>query len=337
MVQNFRDSTKLFNAMLSPSGMFSTNASGWLLNSYMPPIESHMPQSESSICVSGGTLIFNPMPTHVDCSIRDKTSVETQDLFLKEYRDAQKIKIIDRSSVSDYSSTLFRELAPNLVQFDHDLILFPLRGCRQPGILSKVIAGIPQERMLVFNFTYATSTEQQSRIKSELSQKLSEQLPDKATVRIGILDTAKGGYGSDHLAKLLVSLHGGRAQQWAVQFHLLHAKDSKPNLAHRIPKYSTDSVLLMPPIFYEVESLLVEDWSEGIGLSVELDGKTHELKRCSTPGKIILRDDASILLIESESISQLVTKLIVDAVNEQMLDDTQFQFVRDYLDSDFRA
>jgi len=274
------------------------------------------------------------MPTEASWHLHDHTAIQNQDRFLNEYQNVQKIKLFDRSQFDDYGSTLFRELVPSLVQHDHDLVLFPLRGCRQPGILAKVIAGIPEERMVIFNYTYATRDEQQSRILSELHQKLHERLPDKAEVSIGVVDTAKGGYGSEHLAKILASLHGGRTQQWAVQFHLLHAQDAKPTLAHQIPKHGKKSLMLLWPMLYEVESLLVEDWSDGIGLSVEWNGKTHELKKCATPGRIILRDESSVQLVQSESISELMTSLAVDAVNRQMLTDPQLEYVQDVLKQD---
>ena len=188
--------------------------------------------------------------------------------------------------------------------------------------------------MVIFNYTYATRDEQQSRIVSELRRNMDERIPDKAVVSIGVVDTAKGGYGSEHLAKILASLHGGRSQQWAVQFHLLHARDSKPTLAYQIPRHANWSMMLLWPLLYEVESLLVEDWSEGIGLSVEWNGKTHELKRCASPGRILLRDDSSVQLVESESISELMTSLAVDAVNRQMLTDPQVEYVQDVLKQD---
>jgi hypothetical protein len=199
------------------------------------------------------------MPTDARGHLKDQISLGNEDQFLHEYQSVQKIKLFDRSQFDEYGTTLFRELVPSLVQHDHDLLLFPLRGCRQPGILAKVIGGIPEDRMVIFNYTYGTRAEQQGRITSELRQQMDERLPGNAAVSIGVVDTAKGGYGSEHLAKVLATLHDGRTQRWNVQFHLLHARNSKPTLAYKIPSYGDHSLMLLPPKFFEVESLLVED------------------------------------------------------------------------------
>lgn len=329
MNRDAEDSHTLFNAFVAPSGMFTMNTGGLSLAFCSPP---HQPTTEPRATQTHS--IFNPMPTDTTWRIQDQASRNNEDRFLKEYQQIQKVKLFDRSQFDIYATTLFQDLVPSLLRFDHDLILFPLRGCRQPGILAKVIAGIPEERTAVFNYTYATREEQQARITSELSHRLAERIPEKAAVSIGIVDTAKGGYGSEHLAKTIVALHEGRTQQWAIQFHLLHSRDSKPVLAYQIPKHSNESLKFLSPLLYEVESLLVEDWSEGIGLSVEWNGRTHELKRCTTPGRVLLRDESSVQIIESESISELMTSLAVDAVNRQMLTDPQIQYVHDVLKQD---
>ncbi len=110
-----------------------------------------------------------------------------------------------------------------------------------------------------------------------------------------------------------------------------------PILAHKIPKYSKGSLMFRAPNFYEVDSLLVEDWSEGIGLSVEMEGGTHELKRCSSPGKIILRDDCSIQLIESESVCELMTQLVVDSINDKCLMLQKLRYIEDVFKDESRA
>jgi len=323
MNQNADDSRALFNAIVAPSGMFILNA---------PVVAGTQFPTEPP-----GTTrctVFSLMQPTVNRHLQDEVPIQKETLFLKEFQSVQKVKLFERSQLDEYGATLFRELVPSLVQHDHDLILFPLRGCRQPGILAKVIADIPAERMVIFNYTHATRDEQQGRITSELRRQMEERIPDKAGISIGIVDTAKGGYGSEHLAKILSTLHGGRTQQWAVHFHLLHPRDSKPTLAYQIPRHGNRSLMLLWPMFYAVESLLVEDWAEGIGLSVERNGKTYELKRCAERGKILLRDETSIQLVESENLSELMTSLAVDAVNQQMQTDPQLEYVKDVLKQD---
>jgi len=275
------------------------------------------------------------MPPTLDRRVQDEVAVDNEQQFLKEFQNVNKhkCKLFERSHFQEYAETLLDELVPNIVRNDHDLILFPLRGCRQPGILAKVMAGIPEDRIIVFNYTYATTDSQQALIRSELLGKFQQRAVDKAIVNIGVVDTAKGGHGSEHLAKIIAFLHEKHFHnlQWTVQFHLLHAQDKKPTIAYQIPKYSHHSLTLLDPLFYEVGNLLVEDWAEGIGLAVRFNGKSNELIRCTQPGMILLRDESTVQLIESENLSKLMTCLMVDEVNRRMLSDPQFKYLKDVL------
>lgn len=326
---SFEENDYLFAPFIAGSGMFTGNYGGISLYQDCAPSEASPPTTYS-------TVLYNPMPPAVQQAIKETVPVEQQHNFIKEFHGAKRHKLFDRSAFDSYAQALFEKLVPELLRHDHDVLLFPLRGCRQPGILVKVIAGIPESKMVIFNYTYATQESQQPLIESQLTEQLREKVPENGVVSVGVVDTAKGGYGSRHLAQLLSRIHSLHfpKQHWSVQFHLLHESGSRPALSHEIPKYGHKTLFFLWPNFYAVESLLVEDWSEGIGLAVNDSGRHFELKRCVEPGRILFRDEDSIQLIESEAVCDTMTGLTVDAVNRLMLNSPEIEYVKDVWKAD---
>ncbi|WP_291177418.1 hypothetical protein [Gimesia sp.] len=320
----------LFDAFIAPSGMFTCNSAPYLFSNENNPTEN---EDEGSIKTD--LLYYNPMPFSVDHIVLDEVPISDEHSFLAEYKGAEKHKICDRSALDNYTLTLVRDLAPSLLRCKHDVILFPLRGCRQPGIITKVVTGIPEEHIVIFNYTYATSQSQQNLILKRLSESLIQKIAGRESTSIGIVDTAKGGYGSKHLAEILESLHEHffANQSWSVQFHLLHEQKRVPELSRQIPKYgnSNSKLMMLTPLYYGVDDLILEDWSEGIGLSCHWQGEHFELKRCIEPGKVLLRNSESIQVIESNSLSETMTYMFVESVNQQMIGNEDFIFLQDVL------
>jgi len=333
----YDENASVFNAFLAPSGMFTCNYDPYEL----PHSEMSLPDNRYEKEESQG-LLFNPYQPDVRSELLDKSPLEKQSLFFNHYQGVEKLKCLERSEFEDYALTLLTELIPNLIRYKHDVILFPLRGCRQPGIVTKVIAGLRDEQTVIFNYTYATTGSQQEIIRTQLVERLSKTLPDQELVSIGIADTAKGGNGSIHLAGVLAEIQAVHFsdQKWSVQFHLLHDRDRTPDLSSKsylIPDAGSVGVFFLWPKLYAVDSLIVEDWDDGIGISTYRDGKTFQLRKAETPGRLIVRDDDGLALIESPDLSKVVTGLMVEAVNDLMLDDPAVKYVCDVLEQDARS
>ena len=331
------ENDSFFDAFLAPSGMFTCNFDPFDL----PRSEMALPDRKYSD-ESTSELLFNPYQPDVRSELIDKSPLERQALFLDEYRGVQKLKSVERSEFEDYALTLLTKLVPNLIRYKHDVVLFPLRGCRQPGIVTKVVVGLRDEQAVVFNYTYATAGSQQELIRSQLIERLKRTLPDEEFANIGVVDTAKGGNGSIHLAGVLSEIQAAHFsdQRWSVQFHLLHDRDRTPDLSSKsylIPDAGSSSVFFLWPKLYAVDSLIVEDWDDGIGISTYRDGKTFQLKKAETPGRLIVRDDVEVSLIESPDLSKVVTGLMVEAVNDLMLDDPAVKYVCNVLEQDARS
>jgi hypothetical protein len=320
----------LFAPVLAPSGMFMCNYSVTALY-VSPDADAPSPVQMLSDPNHSAPIVYNPMPLKVRQGIKDRVSIANQASFLAEYQRARRYKLFDRRDFDEYAGAIFQKLIPNLSQQNHDLILLPLRGSRQPGILTKLIAGLRDEQLAIFNYTYATQNSQQSQIRTELLGLLLRQLPDQPSASLGIVDTAKGGHGSRHLAQLLASLHRERFEKqiWTVQFHLLHEKGRAPKRAREIPGQGSEKVKFAYPQFHEVESLLVEDWDEGIGLAIQQKQGYYELKRCVRPGRILYRDTDTVQLIESEELCHTMTGLLADAANRLILNHPALEYIKD--------
>ncbi|MCR9211262.1 MAG: hypothetical protein NXI28_23785 [bacterium] len=331
--RNDDSSEVLFDPIVAPSGMFSCDHDSHSLSR-----EVYLGATHDQSAADRSKLVYNPMPLNVEQAVQDQVPISDGPSFLDAYKGVEKHKLCDRTSLDDYTATLLGELVPSLLGCNHDAILFPLRGCRQPGIVTKVLAGIAEERLVVFNYTYAKRDSQQNPIRQELSESLQQKISDRQITSVGVIDTAIGGYGSEHLAKILSSLHDELFgnQHWSVQFHLLHQQGRVPELSRQIPKYSRPTCLMLWPMFYAVEDLILEDWSEGIGLSYQWQGEHYELKRCIEPGKVLVRDEESIQVIESASLSETMTSMFVDSVNRQMIGNDDYVFLQDVLDHDGR-
>ena len=324
----------VFNAFLAPSGMFVYNSQPRILK----PSDWTSPVSINS-SDSNARVLYNPYQPDVPVEVIDQTPMQKQTAFLEHYESSRKIQSINRSNFDDYALTLLSELVPDLVSCNYDVILFPLRGCRQPGILTKVIVGLPCEKTVIFNYTYATRGSQQELIRTQLIDRFRQALPGRNAVGVGVVDTAKGGNGSIHLAGVLADIRSSHFadQTWYVQFHLLHDRDRTQDLSRKtyhIPQANTSSMIFSWPILYPVDSLIVEDWDDGIGISTYLAGDTYEIKKAETPGRLIIRDRDVISVIESPDLSKVVTGLLVESVNCLILNDPDVRYCRDVIDQD---
>lgn len=79
---------------------------------------------------------------------------------------------------------------------------------------------------------------------------------------------------------------------------------------------------------WPVEDLLVEDWNEAIGLSVEFgSGQKLVIKKCSTEGKFLFRDNQKrIQVIESPELNKYFDVRLGQAISDDILSDPMFEF-----------
>lgn len=313
---SFEENVALFAPFITPSGMFTSKVDQG--STYGEAIQSE----------NHPVIFYNPMPPAVQQTIVDSVPVECINDLPSKFK---KLSCFAKSDFDSYAYMLIERLAWDLLRNNHDALLFPLRGCRYPGILIKVIAGVLKTKMVIFNYTYATQKCQRGFIESQLIEQLRERLtPDQRVINVGVVDTAIGGYGSKNLAEMLSLIHGRyfANQHWLVQLHLLHENKSPPRLSFEIPKFDNNKLKFVLN-FYGVESLLVEDWPEGIGLAVNKTKEYFALERHIEPGRILYRNAQDIHLMESESLCDTMTSLAVDAINRVMLNSPQIEYIRD--------
>ena len=307
--------------IVTPSGMFVSNEPSRDIDS--------LPRSINPYGKKAINSVFNPMPIESKHEVISEQQLDSKsfECAMKEAKVANEIK---RADVEDYALMLYGELVPSILEKRHDLLIFPLRGCRQPGIVAKAMLDLPASSVAVINFTYNWMPCQEEQIQKQLLSQLSEKLPEKQTVSIGILDTADSGKGALRMAGFLQEAKGKfNNQDWQVQFHLIHRRSKLPREALCCQSLSKGRVSFDDPLFYPVDDLQFEDWDDGLGLKVEVNGDVHELKRCKSPGLVLLRDHNKVQLFHSEQIDELLTSYVVKAVNEIMLNDDSLTYIKD--------
>lgn len=320
----------LLDPIVAPSGMFVYNVSPWHLFCG----DSARERGDESQAAKPVTL-FNPMQPEVANERLRLTTQEYAGLMKVSYQSAKPTRVIKQAEIDNYGDALVSQVAPAVALLSHDVLILPLRGARQPGILHKTVTGLPDEKTLVLKYTNWSNPTRNDEIYADLRDRLVHHSKDREALNVGILDTAKGGNGSSNLARMMVHLHDDAYQgmPWRVHFHLIHSRERYPEKARFLEALSTSSVRITKTM-YPVDDLLVEDWSEGIGLEATMEGGRFRMKRLTVPGKVAVQDSQGVTIYESEDLSKQITQFLADSVNESIFTSDDMQYVRDVWQDD---
>lgn len=266
--------------------------------------------------------ICNPMPTvSANYQITDIIEPTNTDTFLS---FNPTIPLIDEPAIDAYAAQL-KKLAVKLQEKRYDKLIVPLRGGLKPAMQLDVLCDY---QMPILWLPYTAGS--QGRLDQQVKECLQSELvigPDCQPTRLAILDTAIGGHGSEHLAKLIAETATSKCN-WKVDFHLLYAQSRYPQLCGQITKQNRLPTVEFNVELWPVEDLLVEDWNEAIGLSVELgSGQQLVIKKCSTEGKFLYRDNQKrIQVIESPELNKYFDVRLGQAISDDILSDPMFVF-----------
>lgn len=162
--------------------------------------------------------ICNPMPTtSPDYQITDIIEPENTDKFLSFNSN---IPLIDESAFDAYAAQL-KTLAVQLQEKRYDKLIVPLRGGLKPAMQLDVLCDY-QMPILWLPYTAGSQGQFDQQVKECLQSELVT-CPDGQPARLAILDTAIGGNGSEHLAKLIAEIVTSKCN-WKVDFHLLYVR-----------------------------------------------------------------------------------------------------------------
>jgi len=231
----------------------------------------------------------------------------------------EKVIVINDDHLANYGEQLTK-VALNLSSNMPDIILIPCRGALKPWRQVEAMC-LHQLNGFLFLSTGLGSGKNVDRVRELLRGAIGSVNTDP--LNVAVLDTAKGGNGSFALAQLLKSLwreEDGR--EWAVQFHLLAAKDSRIAL-DGTPIYSlTEKGFYCHASVYRVDDLLVEDWDPAFGIKVS-DGSKTLLKplRNDHLYRVAVQRDGKTFVTESQAPYDMINKLIAKHVTEAVLAD----------------
>jgi hypothetical protein len=305
--------------VLATSGTFVYNnpvltPPAWT-NEYRP-VEHH---GESNAEVAN-PMLAQPITYQVVDAALSNQLAELQDA----YRHAE---LITQSELDSYADVLV-QIAKDVSQAPFDIMLVPLRGGWKPSIQLQVMNKL---RYPLFPFVFTAGS--QGRFRKENVESITERLrefKDKPTLQIGVMDAAISGHSAKALAELLVEIKSEfRGQAWHVCFEMLY---SDKNANHPFPRQS-DVILDMSrdELTFErhlrkVPSLVIDDWDEGLGLSVN-DGEF--IYKPTAEGTLLLKtNDNRIGVYHSPELSRFVDHLIANSASDAMLSDPLLELKR---------
>jgi hypothetical protein len=247
---------------------------------------------------------------------------------LGELQDAYRgAEYFTQTDLDIYAGVLV-EIAKELSVKPLDIMLVPLRGGWKPSIQLQVMNKVDYPL-----FPFAFTAGSQGRFRKENFDLLVEHLQalrGKPALQIGIIDAAISGHSAKTLAELIVEVKSAfRGQAWHVCFDLLYSDKSTnhpfPRESDVIPDMSRGELTFerKPRL---VPSLLVEDWDEGIGFSLN-DGQC--IYKTTGDGTLLLRtNDNRVGVYRSPQLARFIDYLIANSASESMLSDPLLELKR---------
>jgi hypothetical protein len=269
--------------------------------------------------------VANPMlASPITYQLLDKAASNQLYELKDAYRHAELVAQSDLDSYADVLVQIAKELSVKPL----DIMLVPLRGGWKPSIQLQVMnkVGYPL-------FPFAFTAGSQGRFKKENLELIMERFKEfhgKPALQIGVIDAAISGHSARALAELLVEIksefHG---QAWHVCFELLYS-DKNPN--HPYPRESdvipnmSKGELTFERHLRLVPSLVVDDWDEAVGFSVN-NGEC--IYKPSGDGTLLLKtNDNRIGVYRSPELSRFIDHLIANSASESMLSDPLLELKR---------
>ena len=302
------------------------------LNTAASGLFAPVQQDASSYCFDQANLaqVYNPGVFEYRRGSYELVTDEKKVLQWLERSTGESKWQIDASHLDSYADVAVK-LASNLIQKHADCRLAPLRGAARPSMLVEVMSrGVVEFEF--FNFKQGSSGKRDDEIRRDLIQILQRKNPGNELYRLQVIDTAVGGQGINKLVSLLKSIHAEvgefRRQSWCVDVHLLHPTNGHENIGNMdsIAGMSDDQFIVMPNR-YPVPDLIVEDYDEALGFTIERENCRYVAKPSFVPGRFLLRSGDTMCLVESDDLYRTFDELISEAVTESLLTDANRELV----------
>lgn len=238
---------------------------------------------------------------------------------------------INSGHIDSYADATVK-LASDLVLAEADCRLAPLRGAARPSMLVEIMSN-GSVQFEFFNFKQGSSGNRDAEIRRDLIRILRERDPHTQLYRLQIIDTAVGGQGINKLVSLLKAIHAEesdfRKQHWSVDVRLLHPTNGHENVPHmEAAERKSDDRFKVLLTRYPVPDLIVEDYDEALGFTIEQEGVHYVAKPSFVPGRFLLRAGTEMSLVESEDLYRTFDELISSAITDSLLTDANRQLVK---------
>jgi hypothetical protein len=268
--------------------------------------------------------IFNPgVLDHLRCSYEVNADESRVANWVNTSTGDKKWEI-NADHIDSYADTAVK-LAAAVTATGAACRLAPLRGAARPCMLVEVMSHGNIE-FEFFNFRQGSLRQRDAEIRSELMAILQRKDLGQELYTIQIVDTAIGGQGIVALVDLLKNLHDRQAgfsnQSWIIDIHLLHPSNGHENVNRMdsvIRRTSDRFQVIMNR--YPVPDLIVEDYDEALGFTLEREGSTYVAKPSVVAGRFLLKKDGVLHLIESEDLSRTFDEFMCEAVTNSLLTD----------------
>lgn len=238
---------------------------------------------------------------------------------------------LDDDHINSYAETIVK-LSEAVIASNATCRLAPLRGAARPCMLLQVMSRGEVE-FEPFNFRQGSSGTRNLEITKELEKILHGRDTGKEVYTIQIVDTAIGGHGIVALVNLLRDLHDEnfafKKQFWVIDIHLLHPSNGHENISKmESVKGLSDNRFQVMLNRYEVPDLIVEDYDEALGFTLEREGSFYVMKPSVVGGRFLLKANGVYSLIESEDLSRTFDELLCDALTCALTTDPNRELVK---------
>ncbi len=222
---------------------------------------------------------------------------------------------------------VFVELAQSVVKQKAHLNLGLLRGAYRPCIFVEVMT----RGEIRYEFVnYTQHTEREAEIVKHLNVLLGQYDPQTAEFRIQVTDTAVGGDGGQHLARMLRGIKTSNRrfqhQRWTIMLNLVHdlQERANPDNMRAIVRENRSSIRFEVTL-HKVPNLLTEDYDAGLGLKFD----RGIVNPFDESGKLLLNSDTGVSLIESDNMRLTFDQFFSGSVTEVLLTSPEYRQISD--------
>lgn len=251
----------------------------------------------------------------MDFALTDKIPLWTADRLIASLREPE--RVIDEAALAIYARRVV-EIGVDALVADRQLLIFPLRGGVKPGLQLEVLTEY-RPATLWLPFTAGSQGGYDPAVTRLIADAIESLIQSGRELKLAVVDTAISGHGAAHLAEILARLLLKYAPRTSdVVFYLLHGAIRYPDESNVIEGFNSAHSRFRRRL-YPVDSLLVEDWAEAIGLEVMIDdGAPLIIKPATTQGTLIVRGPEGVKVYRSDELHHFVDLLIANSIDEEI-------------------